>query len=90
MLIPAWLLALLFALYAAEYVWRFFKQPKNRYISLGKAIVRLTLAFVYAHIEIGQVSINQSQILLRYSLTLFVMVDLLFVTQEHLMRRYIK
>lgn len=90
MLIPAWHLSLLFALYAAEYVWRFFKQPKNRYISLGKAVGRLTMVGVYAYIEIGQPSIFQAQLLLRYSLTLFVLVDLLFVTQEHLMRRYIK
>ena len=90
MVIPAWHLAVLFFLYAAEYLWRFFTRRENRYISLGKAIGRLTMTGVYMYLSIFDNTPAQAQVLVRYSLLLFVLVDLTFVAQEHLMRRYIK
>lgn len=89
MLIPAWHIAVLAALYAAEYLWRFFRQPEKRYISLGKAFARLILAGVYVYLAIWQPTPAQSQVLVRWSLLMYLLIDLAFVTQEHLMRKYI-
>ena len=90
MLIPAWHIAVLATLYAAEYLWRFFRRPEKKYISLGKAFARLMLAGVYVYLAIWQQTPAQAQVLVRWSLLTYLLIDLSFVAQEHLMRKYIK
>jgi hypothetical protein len=89
LLIPAWHISVLCALYAAEYVFRFLWEPEKRFISLGKAFGRLLLTGVYLYLAIERPPPAQAQVLVRWSLTSFLLIDLAFILQEHLMQRYI-
>lgn len=86
MLIPDWHLAILFYLYGGEYLWRFFKQLDKKFISLGKALGRFMIAFVYTYVHFANETIEQRGIMVRWALIGFVLIDLCFVGLEHILR----
>jgi hypothetical protein len=89
--IPAWIIAVLFILYGGEYLIRFFEQGRtNRYIALGKAIVRFIFASTYLYFAFFHVPVEVRVSLVRFSLLVFVVSELFFIVQERIMRRFIQ
>lgn len=87
MLIPAWHIGLLAAVYALEYFWRARHRRDLRFMYLGKASGRTVLAVTYFYIEVGHLLQPEAQILVRWSLLIFLFIDLIFVIQEHIIER---
>jgi hypothetical protein len=89
--IPAWIIAVLFVLYGGEYLIRFFEQGRiNRYIALGKAIVRFIFASTYLYFAFFPVPVETRVSFVRFSLLIFVVSELFFLAQERIMRRFIR
>lgn len=87
MLIPAWHIAILWLLYAFAYTRRFWLQDRrHKYICLGKGISRLVLACVYLYLAIFLPAPANAQILVRWSMIMFLLVDLVFIVQENIMQ----
>ena len=86
-IIPAWHIAILMSLYALEYFWRAWNRREQRFMYLGKATGRALLAGTYWYIEFADLMPNEAQILVRWSLLIFLFTDLIFVIQEHIVER---
>lgn len=87
MLIPAWHLAFLWLIYAVAYMRRFWLDDRrHKYICLGKGISRLVLAGVYFYLAIYSPEAADAQILVRWSLIMFLWVDLIYIVQENIMQ----
>jgi hypothetical protein len=89
MLIPAHHIAILAALYAAEYFWRAWQLKDRRYMYIGKAVGRLILTVVYLWFALFPAEAEIRSVWIRWSLFMFLAIDLLFVAQDHIMRRVI-
>lgn len=89
-MIPAWHIALLASLYAAEYIYRAITVKERKYIYIGKAAGRAILAAVYLYFSASPADAELRAFWIRWALEIFLIIDLFFVTQEHLMRKYIK
>lgn len=87
MLIPAWHIALLASVYAAEYYWRAWRRREQRYMYLGKAGGRTVVAAAYLYLQLTHLTPPEAQILVRWSLLIFLFTDLIFVIQEHIIDR---
>lgn len=88
MFVPAWHIGLMALAYAGEYFWRFVKRNDKKFISLGKALGRLLLAGTYLYIELAGPSEAQKIFLVRWSLFLYLGIDLFYIAQEHIMNRF--
>lgn len=88
--VSAYLVSFLAALYCAEYVYRSIVIPTRKYLYIGKALGRGLLAVVYFWIAFFEPSFYARVIWVRWSMVLFLAIDLFFVAQEHAMRKYIK
>lgn len=88
-LIPAHHIAILAALYAAEYFWRAYQLQERRYMYIGKAVGRLIVAGVYLWFALSPTDAEARSVWIRWSLFMFLAIDLLFVAQDHIMRRAI-
>jgi hypothetical protein len=80
-------IAVLAYFYAAEYFFRFLKIREKRFISLGKAIGRLVLAITYTLIYVLEPAEAQRVVWVRWSLFLFLIIDLFYIAQEHIMKK---
>ena len=89
-MIPAWHIALLASLYAGEYIYRAIKVKEKKFLYIGKAAGRAILAAVYLYFAFIPTEAEVRTIWIRWSLEIFLIIDLLFAAQEHLMNRYIK
>ncbi|MDL1909712.1 hypothetical protein FBQ81_03310 [Chloroflexi bacterium CFX6] len=89
-MIPAWIIAILAFLYAIEYSWRAWKVRERRYIYIGKAFGRILLSIIYFYFSFGTMNVNDRASLVRWSLALFLGIDLFFVIQEHFQRWYMR
>jgi uncharacterized membrane protein len=89
-MIPAWHIALLASLYAAEYVRRAFEVKGKKYLYIGKALGRAILAGVYLYFSFIPTDAEIRTIWIRWSLEIFLLIDLLFALQERLMGRFIR
>ena len=87
---PAWHIGLLAALYMAEYVYRAIRVKERKYIYIGKAMARGILAAVYFYFTFFPTDAAIRTTWVRYSLMLFLLIDLIFVVQERLLARYMK
>lgn len=88
--IPGWIIAVLFLAYGAEYIYRAFTVKDRKYIYIGKAGGRLLMSIVYFYFVAVPTPADVRAYWIRYGLLMFLLVDLFFVAQEHLMRRYIR
>ena len=84
-MVPAWLIAAMALFYTVEYVYRFI--VFRNYVYLGKAIARFVLTGVYVGIAIYDPGEAVKQVDVRLSIFLLLFVDLLYIGQEHFMRR---
>lgn len=87
MLIPAWHIGVLASVYALEYFWRAWHRREQRFMYLGKAGGRSVLAGTYFYIEFAHLIPPDAQVLVRWSLLIFLVTDLIFVIQEHIIER---
>lgn len=84
--IPAYHIAILALLYAAEYFWRAWKLADRRYMYIGKAIGRLMLAGVYSIFTFVEIDAEVRSMWLRWALLMFLVIDLTFVAYDHISR----
>jgi hypothetical protein len=88
--IPAHHIAILAGLYAAEYFWRAWQVRERRYMYIGKAVVRTILAAVYFWFALMPAEAEVRSVWIRWSLFMFLAVDLFFAAQEHFIRKVIQ
>lgn len=86
-MIPAHHIAILAGLYAAEYFWRAWRVRERRYMYIGKALARVILAAVYFWFALVPTDAEMRSMWIRWSLFMFLAVDLFFAAQEHIMRK---
>ena len=87
-LIPAWHIAVLALLYVAEYIYRAWRQQDKRYIYLGKAFGRLLLSGTYLYFSIAPPVAELRAPLVRWSLFVFLGIDLFYAILEHGLNYY--
>lgn len=84
MLHPA-LIAVLALLYAVDYIYLALRHKAKRYLLLGKAFGRLVLASAYLYFVFVPIVADTRAPLVRWSLLIFLGIDLFFAVQEHVM-----
>jgi len=89
-LIPAWHIGVLAMLYACEYLWRARTLVEKRFMYLGKAFGRMLLGGVYLFFAVRPMSSEIRAPIVRWAILMFLLIDLFFVIQEHVMRRVLK
>lgn len=89
-MIPAGHIGILAALYALEYFYRAYEQKERKYIYIGKALARALIAVVYFYFAFVPTDAVIRTTWIRMSLMVFLLVDLIFVLQERLQKRYIR
>lgn len=86
MLIPAYHIAILAALYAVEYFYRAWSLKERRFMYVGKAGGRLILATVYFWFTFAPAEADLRAPWVRWALFMYLTIDLFFVLLDHLMR----
>lgn len=85
MLIPAWLVALLWSLYAAVYGQRIWQRKAARFRYIGKTAGRLIVAAVYWMAAATPIDADTRAVWVRWSLFIFPIIELIFIMQERYM-----
>lgn len=82
MLIPAWHIALLWSLYALAYGLRIWQRKAARFRYIGKTAGRLIVAAAYWLVDVTPMNVDEWAVLIRWSLFIFPVIDMLFIIQE--------
>lgn len=74
-------------LYAFVYLRRFASHDRRqRFLALGMGLNRLVFAALYFYLTFADATLQQSQILVRWSLMCFLLAELAFLSFEYIER----
>lgn len=86
-MLPLWSLGLAALVYALEYLWRASSQKDRRFLYLGKAVGRVLLAGTFFYVSWTDLPQDMRIGLIRWSVFLFLIIDLFYVALDHIMAR---